>query len=662
MAADREARTSPPQNSFPRKRLRLIVCGTEDAFDFVAGAVKMTGNEWNVERLPNGPSLQQENVGAFLAPCELATDPTLTQLADRTDAPIILYTTGQKRFEQGHGSNSQSIVSLSALSPQEIVSTIRTGIERWRHSRALKNSSLESNNEGRERLEFLAAVNHEVRTPLNAILGMAEMLIESPLNPDQDRFAHVIRSSGSELLRVLDQLVDLTRLRGATLRFPRSEFELTELIHSATESESVAIGKRSLGISIEVAHTLPRTVIGSPDRLHQVLSTLIACCVRQTSGGEIKISAIPHLPDGDPSIIRFCVEHAGDAIADEQLDEILRSFASSAPPISRDHGGVGIGLALAAGLIRAMGGEIWAESSTSSLCFALPLQAMRMRRDGAEIDQPLQGLRIAIASSRPNEAESLCHALEEAGAFVDITQSASETASIVEAHAQEGRTIDLVFLDEADCAQVDFGSTKHADGREGSKSSRRAAPHVIAMAFPEDIGHPAPLPPGISERILKPIRPEEAVDLAYSLILGSDEVPQPIVQAHAMRILIADDSEDNRRLLGTFLKKTPNALRFATNGQEALDAFKAEDFDLVLMDIQMPVMNGYDATKKIRVHEVENGMEPTPIVALTAFAFDEDARRSLEAGCDEHLTKPIGKQTLLDVIAKFSNPAQSFDG
>ncbi|MFK7896352.1 MAG: response regulator [Myxococcota bacterium] len=608
----------------------------------------MTDDAWNVDRMLEGQPLDYENVGAVLAPCELATDPALTTLADRADAPILLYSTGQKRFEQGHGSNSQPVVSLAALSPHEIVSTIRSGIERWRHSRALQIESAKADDQGRERLDFLAAVNHEVRTPLNAILGMAEMLIESPLNPDQERYAHVIRSSGGDLLRVLDQLVDLTRLRGATMRFPRSEFELAKLVQAAAESESFTIGKRSLGISIEINPSLPRTVIGSPDRLQQVLSTLIACSLRQTSSGEIRLSATPHLPENDTSIIRFSIAHTGDAIESDQLDEVLRSFASSAPPISRDHGGVGIGLALAAGLIRAMGGEIWAERETPALCFALPLQAMRHHRDEVESNFALQGTRVCIASPRESESQMLKRTLEMAGAFVEVIDTAAQIPNLINTHRHDDLPIDLVFLDEAECDALEL--IQAVDSSDGDF----VVPKLVAMAFSSDHKHQEPIPAHIAARITRPIRDQEVIQIAQSLTAEKSDDMVFAEQERAMRILVADDSEDNRRLIATFLAKTDNALQFATDGQEAFEMFQTGDFDLVLMDIQMPVMNGYDATESIREHEATEGLTSTPIIALTAFAFDEDARRSLEAGCDEHLTKPIGKQSLLNIVSKYS--------
>lgn len=647
MTADSAADASPPSGPARRQRLRLLVSGPDAAFAFIQGAVKVAGNPWTVDRLHEETPGEPENVGAFLIPCEAATNPLLTSLANRIDAPIILYTTGQKRFANGRASSSESVVSLTSLSPHEIVSTIRRGIERWRHSRVLQNSSQEtreSTSDAQEKTEFLAAVNHEVRTPLNAILGMAEMLIESALTPEQDRFAHVIRSSGSDLLRVLDQLVDLTRLRGTTLRFPRSEFDLAELVQSAAESETVAIGKRSLGISIDIDPILPRTVIGSADRLHQVLSTLIACSVRQTSCGEIRIRVSPHLDTGDSAIVRFAVEHTGEGMGSEQLDEILRSFATSAPPISRDHGGIGIGLALAAGLVRAMGGEIWAESDERALCFALPLQAMRLRRDEMQISDSLQGIRVCIASPQPGEALVLRRALEEAGAFVEVIPSAESIPEVIQAGIRSGLAVDIVFLDESNLAMVDLAAM--GDSMTG--------PQVITMAFAEKTNFPSPLPPGVAKRISKPLRLEQVIHTVESLARGAGSANAPAAQQRSMRILIADDSEDNLRLIATFLAKTPNELRFAANGQEALEAFQSEPFDLVLMDIQMPKMNGYDATLKIREHESTYGLSPTPIAALTAFAFDEDAERSLEAGCDEHLTKPIDKKTLLDLIAKFS--------
>jgi CheY-like chemotaxis protein len=495
---------------------------------------------------------------------------------------------------------------------------------------------------------------------MNAIVGMADLLWETGLTPDQRKYLRIFRRAGGNLLNLINDILDLSKVEVGHLELESTDFDLSDLVEKAIEILAMRANEKGLELACHLAPDVPCAVIGDPNRLHQILINLISNAIKFTDNGSVTVQVMQDPENHTPGAIHFSISDTGIGIPSDKLAVIFESFTQAHASTTRKYGGTGLGLTISRQLAQLMNGRIWVEStlgkgSTFHCCVQLAVQSNPTpTREHVPID--LQGFRILVVDDHASNRLILREALTALGGKVVDVASGHEAIEEWRQAAASAQPYRLMLLD---CRMPEM------DGFQVAEEIRRASPPqnpmIVMLAshhWADDIARTYDM--GLGGYLIKPIRKSDlfqtisiALDRSKGIQHTTSSVPAtltPATETRALRILLVEDSPDNQVLVRAYLKQTPYHLDIADHGGIALDLFKNSQYDLILMDVQMPVMDGYEATKTIRAWERKHDLPPVQIIALTALALKADEIKILEAGCDTYITKPVKKHTLLEVL------------
>jgi signal transduction histidine kinase/CheY-like chemotaxis protein/ligand-binding sensor domain-containing protein len=505
--------------------------------------------------------------------------------------------------------------------------------------------------------EFLANMSHEIRTPMNGVLGATELLLDGETVPERRAYLGMVKNSGESLLTIINDILDFSKIEAGKLDMNPVDFDLQSLLDHVMKSFSLSAGQKGLELICQL-QDVPTMVVGDATRLRQVLTNLLGNALKFTAQGEIVVQVEIESQDADGIGIRFSVRDSGIGIPKEKQQKIFEAFSQADSSTTRKFGGTGLGLTVSARLVEMMGGRIWVESEPGrGSCFYFTTRLGVSTERGAEpAERDLKDVPVLIVDDNATNLVVLQKTLERWGMKVRAEASANGALAVFKTSADAGMPLPLVITDAHMPDEDGFYLA-----RQLREISPGAGPAIVMLTSAVERGDPARCRElGLTAHLAKPVSPWDLRRLICGILDRNGQVLPETDRAKvelaserpasaSRKILLAEDSPVNRTVAVRLLEKRGHRVSVATNGREAVEAAQREPFDLVLMDVQMPEMDGFEATAMIRQSESGAGRH-LPIFALTAHAMTGDAQRCRDAGMDGYLAKPICLADLYAIV------------
>jgi two-component system, sensor histidine kinase and response regulator len=512
--------------------------------------------------------------------------------------------------------------------------------------------------------EFLARMSHEIHTPMNAVIGFADMLLDTNLVEEQSDYAKTIRSSGEALLQLINHILDFSKIEAGQMTLESVEFDPEKIAYEVCELIGPKIKDKPLELICRIGDDIPACINGDPGRFRQVLVNLMGNAIKFTESGEIELAITVEEEQEDRVKLRASIRDTGIGVAQDKVDVIFEAFQQADGFSTRKYEGSGLGLAICKQISHLMGGDVTAESTLgkgSTFYFTAWFEKTKGGEKNESVRLPfLEGRSILIADDNLNNLDILTHTLKLSGMRVTSVAAAKDILpALLDAHAS-GDPYCLAIID------IHMPPMSGYEAARLIRSQNSSVAEIPLLAFSSSVWHGSKksLDAGFNGFLVKPAPREKIMEMVVRLIGTNSKPPAEIEQKTSMsqpapgagkdnglRILLAEDTPANLKLMILVLSKAGFEVDVAMNGRQAVEKFTASPagYDLILMDVQMPEMDGLKATRAIR----EKGFDKIPIIAMTANAMKGDRENCLDAGMNDYIPKPIRRENVLEVIRKW---------